>query len=243
MRHHHSHHHHSRAHGEERCEGREHCDQDSQHSRHGRFSRLHDFLHAIGRHGHRGHSHHGRGGHHGFGGEGDGMPRGRMVSSEDLQLLLLALLDAEPRHGYELIKALQTLSNGFYSPSPGMVYPALTYLEEIGYVSVQQEGNRKRYAVAEAGQEFLAEHKERAEGLLTRLKEIGSKMDSVRRAFSGEGADADDDPDGRGWREELREVRHALKDMLRAMMGAPAKRQREAAAILKRALADIQKLD
>ena len=222
------------------------CDHSHQH-RHGRgsiSSRVHDLLHAIGRRGLHSPGH-GRGGRHGFGGEGDGMPRGRMVSSEDLQLLLLALLAAEPRHGYELIKALQTHSNGFYSPSPGMVYPALTYLEEIGYVTAEQEGNRKRYAVAKAGQVHLAENRERADGLLARLHEIGSKMDSVRRAFSGEGANAnpDDEPDHHGWHRELGAARRSLKEMLLQMIGAPAKRQREAAAILKRALADIEKLE
>ena len=177
------------------------------------------------------------------------MPRGRMVSSEDLQLLLLALLAAEPRHGYELIKALQTHSNGFYSPSPGMVYPALTYLEEIGYVTAEQEGNRKRYAVAKAGQVHLAENRERADGLLARLHEIGSKMDSVRRAFSGVAGkengneNPDDESDSFGWHRDLGSARRALKHMLVQMMGAPAKRQREVAAILKRALADIEKLN
>ncbi len=235
MRHHRHHHqHHDSAYGEGRCQ-----DGDSRHSH---FSRLHDFLHAIGRRGHRGHGHPGRGGHHGFGGEGDGIPRGRMVSSEDLQLLLLALLDAEPRHGYELIKALQTHSNGFYSPSPGMVYPALTYLEEIGYVSVEQEGNRKRYAVAKAGHDYLVENRARAEQLLARLQEIGSRMESVRRAYAGKAGEGDDEVDGRGWHKDLIDAKHALKDMLLDMMGAPAKRQREVAVILRRALADIEKL-
>ena len=58
------------------------------------------------------------------------------MSAEDLQLMLLGLLEQNPSHGYELIKALGTLSNGFYTPSPGMVYPALTYLEELGYATV-----------------------------------------------------------------------------------------------------------
>lgn len=92
------------------------------------------------------------GGPGGFGGFGDdAMPRGRQFSADDLQLLLLALLAEQPSHGYELIKALDTRSSGFYAPSPGMVYPALTYLEELGYVTVQAEGNRKRYALADAG--------------------------------------------------------------------------------------------
>ncbi len=234
-RHHHSHH--DYQHGHDHC----HHDRDSL------SSRLHDFLHSIGRHGHGsrgGHGGHGRGGRHGFGGDGEGIPRGRMVSSDDLQLLLLALLEAESRHGYELIKALQTHSNGFYSPSPGMVYPALTYLEELDYVTAEQEGNRKRYAVSATGREFLAERRERADQILERLKEIGSKMDSVRRAFSGEGGaeKSEDETDSYGWHRDLGEARRALKHMLVQMMGAPVKRQREVAAILKRALTEIDKL-
>ena len=128
-----------------------------------------------------------QGGPGGFGGgDGDGFPRGRKFSSDDLQLLLLALLDAQPSHGYELIKALETRSNGFYSPSPGMVYPALTYLEELGYVTVQLEGNRKRYELAEPGRQHLADNRERVELMLAKLTHIARKMDSVRRAFAGE---------------------------------------------------------
>lgn len=254
--HHHQHHQHKhhdgecrqsheRAHRSEQGRRRDHG-KDPAHDHESLASRVHEFFHAIGRHGHGGHGQ-GRGGRHGFGGDGEGIPRGRMVSGDDLQLLLLALLQAESRHGYELIKALQTHSNGFYSPSPGMVYPALTYLEELDYVTAEQDGNRKRYAVSAAGAEFLAERRERADRLLERLKEIGSKMDSVRRAFSGEGTDANaaqgDETDSYGWHRDLGEARRSLKHMLVQMMGAPVKRQREVAAILKRALAEIGKLE
>ena len=155
-----------------------------------------------------------------------GIPRGRMVSSDDLQLqlLLLALLEAESRHGHELIKALQTHSNGIYSPSPGMVYPALTCLEELEYISAEQEGNRKRYSVSAEGHKFLTERRERADRIFERLKEIGSKMDSVRRAFSGESVakkvaeKSEDETDRYGWHRDLGEARRALKHMLVQMM-------------------------
>ena len=220
------------------------------HDRDTDFSRLQVFLHPVARHGPdpQGQSQ-GRGGRHGFGGDGGGIPRGRMVSSDDLQLLLLALLQAKTRHGYELIKALQTHSNGFYSPSPGMVYPALTHLEERGYVIAEQDGNRKRYSVSKSGYKFLTERRARTDQLLDRLKVIGSKMDSVRRAFSGESADQNtaaksaDETDGDGWHRDLAESRRALKHMLVQMIGAPVKRQRAVAAILNRALAEIGKLD
>jgi DNA-binding PadR family transcriptional regulator len=206
-----------------------------------RFS-LHALWHAIGHHhrgGERGGDRGGRfGGPGGFGGgDGDGFPRGRKFSSDDLQLLLLALLDAQPSHGYELIKALETRSNGFYSPSPGMVYPALTYLEELGYVTVQLEGNRKRYELAEPGRQHLANNRERVELMLAKLTHIARKMDSVRRAFAGE---EQLDPAEGGWLPELIEARRALKHALLRRDNVPAAEQRRIAAILARATAEIE---
>jgi DNA-binding PadR family transcriptional regulator len=222
--------------------GRHEFDADPRnYGRHGRgrFA-LHALWHAIGRHhesygGGRG----GRfgGGPGGFGGDGDGMPRGRKFTSDDLQLLLLSLIDAQPSHGYELIKALETRSNGYYSPSPGMVYPALTYLEELGYVTVQLEGNRKRYELADAGRAYLAANRERVELMLARLAHIARKMDSVRRAFAGE--EPADISEG-GWLPELIEARRTLKHALLRRDNAPADEQRRIAAILMRAAREIE---
>jgi DNA-binding PadR family transcriptional regulator len=204
-----------------------------------RFS-LPALWHAIGGHHHRGGGGRfqgGQGGPGGFGGDGEGFPRGRKFTSDDLQLLLLALLDAEPSHGYELIKALEARSNGFYSPSPGMVYPALTYLEELGYVTVQLEGNRKRYELAEPGRKHLNDNRERVELMLAKLTHIARKMDSVRRAFAGEEAL---DPSEGGWLPELIEARRALKHALLSRDNVPAAEQRRIAAILARAAAEIE---
>ncbi|HEV2332187.1 MAG TPA: PadR family transcriptional regulator, partial [Gammaproteobacteria bacterium] len=71
------------------------------------------------------------GGHRGEGMGGRGFRTGRKLASGDLQLVILSLLADKPRHGYEIIKDVEERSGGFYSPSPGVVYPALTYLEEI----------------------------------------------------------------------------------------------------------------
>lgn len=180
----------------------------------------------------------------GFGGEGDGFPRGRKFTSDDLQLLLLALIDEQPRHGYELIKALEARSNGFYTPSPGMVYPALTYLEELGYVTVQLEGNRKRYSLADAGREYLGANRERADLMLAKLSHIARKMDSVRRAFAGEagqpGEAGDDAAEYGGWLPEFVQARRALKHALLLRDNASPDEQRRIAAILARATAEIE---
>src|SRR5271155_2979408 len=93
------------------------------------------------------------GGHAGFGNRG--LLRGRKIGSDDLQLLLLLLLSERPSHGYELIKALEQRSAGFYTPSPGMVYPALTYLEELLYTTVTVDGTRKLYHIAPEGCAYL----------------------------------------------------------------------------------------
>ena len=240
-------------HGDERGHGRhggrnEHGERDGfghghrfGHQGYDRFS-LHALWHAIGRHddyrggGGRG-GRFGGGGPGGFGGDGDGFPRGRKFSSDDLQLLLLSMIDAQPSHGYELIKALETRSNGFYSPSPGMVYPALTYLEELGYVTVQLEGNRKRYELSETGREYLATNRDRVELMLAKLSHIARKMDSVRRAFAGE--EPADISEG-GWLPELSEARRALKHALLRRDNVPATEQRRIAAILMRAAREIE---
>jgi DNA-binding PadR family transcriptional regulator len=179
----------------------------------------------------------GPGGMGGFGGE-DGMPRGRKFSSDDLQLLLLAMLAEAPRHGYELIKALEDRSNGFYAPSPGMVYPALTYLEELGYTTVELEGNRKRYALSEAGREYLAANRERVDIMLAKLSHFARKMDLVRRAYMGE--ETDDAAGDTGWVPELIAARRALKKALLLRTNALHEEQRRIAAILARATAEIE---
>ena len=177
------------------------------------------------------------GGPGGFGGGEDGMPRGRKFTSDDLQLLLLALLAEQARHGYELIKALEVRSNGFYTPSPGMVYPALTYLEELGYATVELEGNRKRYALADPGREHLAANRERVDVMFAKLSHFARKMDSVRRAFAGE--EPADVSEG-GWLPELNAARRALKNALLRRDNASAEEQRRIAAILMRAAKEIE---
>src|SRR6202142_3333657 len=123
--------------------------------------RHHHFPHFFGRHG-GGRGFAGRfGGWFADGGDlgGRGFGMGRKLASADLQLLILELLAEKPRHGYEIIKALEERSKGFYVPSPGMVYPALTYLEEIGYATVVAEGARKLYHITADGQAQLDENR------------------------------------------------------------------------------------
>ncbi|PMS19135.1 PadR family transcriptional regulator [Trinickia dabaoshanensis] len=201
---------------------------------------LHDIWHAVGRHRHGhggGASFWGGRGERGFG-DDDSFTRGRKFSGEDLQLMLLVLIAETPRHGYELIKALETRSNGFYAPSPGMVYPALTYLEELGFVTVQQEGNRKRYEIADAGRAHLAANKDQVDMILAKLSFVAHKMETMRRAYAAE----DDDDGGRdaGWHPKLRQAKYALKLALLRRLDADASEQQRVADILLRAAAEIE---
>src|SRR6202161_4649796 len=145
---------------------------------------MHHHYHFAGRHrGHHPFGPFGRGFMEGGGMGGGGLGMGRKLASVDLQLLILGLLAEKPRHGYEIIKALDERSKGFYIPSPGMVYPALTYLEEIGHATVEADGAKKLYRLTDAGRSHLDENRATVEAMLTELSLIGSKMERVRRVF------------------------------------------------------------
>jgi DNA-binding PadR family transcriptional regulator len=176
-----------------------------------------------------------------MGGSGGRITRGRKFDSDELQLMLLALLEGQPRHGYELIKELDTRSNGFYSPSPGMVYPALTYLEELDYATVEAHGNRKLYHLAEAGRQYLDASRERITRLFAGLDHMARKMAWIKKVWNGE-ANADTD-DGSGWLPEFVEARRGLKTALMHSDGATPDEQRRIAAILRRATTEILRED
>jgi DNA-binding PadR family transcriptional regulator len=188
--------------------------------------------HGLG-HGSRHGSGHGPGFGPSFGEEmgGRGFMPGRKLGADKLQLLILALLKEKPRHGYEIIKALEEHSGGYYAPSPGMVYPALTYLEEIGHATVTDEGAKKLYRITAEGEARLAQDREEADAMLDRLARIGKKMERVREAFSGE--EEESSP-------ELKAARRALKMALRGKLDAPRAEQKRLAEILERATREIR---
>jgi DNA-binding PadR family transcriptional regulator len=123
----------------------------------------------------------------GGGGRGDWFRVGRMLAQGDLKLLALALIAEQPRHGYELIKLIEDKTRGAYSPSPGVVYPTLTFLEEAGYVTAESEGAKKRYTITEEGRAHLEENRDIADMVLARLAAIGDKLARMRRKWSREG--------------------------------------------------------
>src|SRR6266702_2779649 len=129
------------------------------------------------------------GGRHGMG-DGDMMRAGRMLVQGDLRLIALALIAEQPRHGYEIIKLLEDKTAGWYSPSPGIVYPTLTYLEEAGYVTAQVEGAKKLYSITPPGRAYLDQNRDFVDAVLERLAAIGERVARMRRRF---GEDDDDD--------------------------------------------------
>ncbi|MET0239550.1 MAG: PadR family transcriptional regulator [Sphingobium sp.] len=116
--------------------------------------------------------HAGRGGEHHHGplrGRGGGRRGGRLFDYGELRLLVLALLAQQPSHGYELIKGIEERFAGHYSPSPGVIYPTLSWLEDMGYTTVEAaEGARKRYTVTAEGTAFLEANRADADALLAR---------------------------------------------------------------------------
>src|SRR5262245_24426253 len=153
-----------------------------------RYILRHD-LGEIRMHHQRNHDHDWRFARRGFGGFGRGagpfgpdfrggrggnfFRAGKMIADGDLRLICLSLLGQRPRHGYDIIKALEELSSGIYSPSPGVVYPTLTYLEEAGYASAASDGNKKVYSITEAGDAHLAENRELVDSVLKGIRKFG----------------------------------------------------------------------
>lgn len=147
---------------------------------------------AAGRHG--GHGHRGfgwgrgrHGGPGGFGG-GDMFRVGRMFAQGDLKLLVLALIAEQPRHGYDIIKVIEEKTSGTYSPSPGIVYPTLTFLEESGYLTAESEGSKKLYKITAEGEGYLKSNRDLVDVILDRLTAFGRRAAKMRRAF---GLDSD----------------------------------------------------
>jgi DNA-binding PadR family transcriptional regulator len=164
------------------------------------------FRHAMhgGRHGNGFDGHHAgpRGGRHGRGEggrgwsdeDGPGFGRGgggrrRMFDGGELRLVLLKLIADKPRHGYDLIRAIEERTGGAYAPSPGIVYPTLTLLSEMGLIEEQlAEGARKLFAITPEGTAHLAEHDAEVVAMLTRLDALAAMRERtdavpIRRAI------------------------------------------------------------
>ena len=176
----------------------------------------------------------GWGGRHGRGG-GDMMRAGRMLAQGDLRLIALALIAEQPRHGYEIIKVLEERTAGWYSPSPGIVYPTLTYLEEAGYVTVQADGAKRLYTITGEGRAYLESNRAFVDAVLQRLDAVGERMRSRRR---------DDDNDGRRGPRVPRLVQAALENLREAAaarLADDAEAEAKVVEVLARAATELKK--
>ncbi|MBA3527463.1 MAG: PadR family transcriptional regulator [Pseudomonadota bacterium] len=126
------------------------------------------------------------GGPPGDSGRGRRGRRGRMFGSGQLRLVLLKLIADEPRHGYDLIRAIEELTGGDYAPSPGIVYPTLTLLQDMGLIEeAPGEGGRKPFQVTEEGRAHLEENTEDIDELFERLEATGSHRRRGQRPEMG----------------------------------------------------------
>jgi DNA-binding PadR family transcriptional regulator len=134
-------------------------------------------------------------GRHGFGGGrhrrgGDGTGRRRLFDGGELRLVLLKLIEEQPRHGYDLIREIEERTGGAYAPSPGVVYPTLTLLNDMGHIEeAKAEGARKQFEITHVGSVHLTERTVEVEAAMAKLAAMGAKRERsdsapVQRATS-----------------------------------------------------------
>jgi DNA-binding PadR family transcriptional regulator len=199
------------------------------------------FRHAMreGRHGRGFHGHHagprggwsGRGeGPRGWGEEGEGFGRGggrrRMFDGGELRLVLLKLIAEKPRHGYDLIRAIEERTGGAYAPSPGIVYPTLTMLSEMGLIDEQSaEGARKQFAITPEGTAHLAEREAEVTATFARLDALGAMRERTDAV-------------------PIRRALHNLRSVLHARLGEGLSKDRmhDAAALIDEVAQKIERL-
>ena len=125
----------------------------------------------------------------GFGGHGPRRRRQQVFESGEVKYVILRLLKEKPRHGYEIIKALEERMGGGYTPSPGTVYPTLQLLEDQGFVRAVDSEGKRVYHITPEGEAFLEEHRDVVDDILERVRETvrgfaGGRMAEVNQAFA-----------------------------------------------------------
>jgi len=118
----------------------------------------------------------------------------RIFHKGDFKYLILDLLKEKPRHGYEIIREMEEKFGGFYTPSPGAVYPTLQWLEDMNYVTVQAQDGKKTYTITEEGLKFLSEKQKETEEVKKQMKEWWGSWNTE-------------------FRDEMRDVMHSLGDL------------------------------
>ena len=194
--------------------------------REGRHGRGFDGHHAGPRGGKFGRGEGGRGWSEDGPGFGRGGGRRRMFDGGELRLVLLKLIADKPRHGYDLIRAIEERTGGAYAPSPGIVYPTLTLLSEMGLIDEQlAEGARKLFAVTPEGTAHLAEHDAEVVAMLARLDALGAMRERTDAV-------------------PIRRAMHNLRSVLMSRLGEGLDKERmlEATALIDEAARKIERL-
>ena len=155
----------------------------------------------------------------GGGGRHHRRDRKRMFEGGELRLVLLKLIADEPRHGYQLIKAIEELTEGDYAPSPGIVYPTLTMLEDMGHIREQKSKDSKKvFEATDEGRAHLEENEDEVEDLFERLEGHGrtrrhGQRPEIGRAIGNLMAALRNRVAAEGWNEKLlEEVTDILDD-------------------------------
>ena len=175
----------------------------------------------------------GRGGGGGRSGGGRGGRSGRVFGHGGLRVLLLSLIAEKPRHGYDLIKEIEERLHGAYSPSPGVIYPTLTFLEESEMIQGDAEGGKKRYCVTDLGRQSLTDQAIALDGVRMRIEvskrslrghdrpaEIHEAVHNLRHALQMH--------HGRWSPAEIVRVRDLLNNTAKAIVDGPVTAQEDA---------------
>jgi DNA-binding PadR family transcriptional regulator len=180
----------------------------------------------------------GYGGRHGgnFGEGGEDLMRARrMLAQGDLRLVALALIAEAPRHGYEIIKLLEEKTADWYSPSPGIVYPTLTYVEEAGYVTASTEGSKRLYTITDEGKAYLEANRDLVDVVLDRLAALGERVNRWRRAARREREDRQPLPP------LVESALDHLREVVSGRLGSNADNEASIVEVLAAAAADLQR--
>ena len=177
---------------------------------------------------------HGMGGLRGREAE-DWMRARRTLAQGDLRLVALALIAEAPRHGYDIIKRLQEKTADWYSPSPGIVYPTLTSLQQAGYVIASTEGSKKRYIITPEGRAYVAANRDLVEAILGRLTALGERVSRWRRSMR------DEHDAGRALPPLVRAALDHLRETVSNRLEGEAEAEAHFVEILARAAAEIQR--
>ena len=169
-------------------------------------------------------------------GGGDMRRAGRMLAQGDLRLIALALIAEQPRHGYEIIKVLEDKTEGWYSPSPGIVYPTLTYLEEAGYVTAQADGAKKLYTITAEGRAHLEQNRDFVDAVLERLEAVGRALCAASGA-----ATKRDDETVRGCPRLVRAALDNLREVAAERLRNDADAEAKVVEVLARAAAELRR--